>query len=468
MDVSPNFLPHNLHHDSVDLFHRSDPHLRRLRGLPYVGCRPLLSQMPVEMPGIYSVGGGRQVGKTTLLKQWMVKLLASGVPAHRIVYLTGELIDDHHALVSLLQGLLGSFPGTERNYVILDEVTYIKDWDRAVKYLADTGILESTVLILTGSDLVFLKQARMRFPGRRGMADTADFHLYPLSFQEFYDLQGTEDSLTLVSRAQQEGLSPKEAEQLFRLFNQYLIHGGYLSAINDLAVNGKISPATLTVYAEWLRGDILRRGKREQYLRELLAALVKQAGSQTTWHSLSSMTSIDHHRTVADYVEVLARMDALFVQPALQEHSLTSAPRKARKIIFTDPFILHSVRSWLNPTQEPYSNQIKPYLADAEQLAALVESTVVDHYRRYFSCYYIKGEGEVDIAYVKGKRFYPVEVKWTRQLRPGDLKQISKYDNATILGNTHHRGSLQGIVVQPLPLALLALCNQNQERPPNV
>lgn len=457
MELSPTFLPNNLHHESVELFRRSDPHLRRLRDLPYVCRRPLMSQLPVETPGIYSVGGGRQVGKTTLLKQWMAELLANGISPQRIVFVTGELIDDHHALVNLLQGLLGDFPGAEYNYVILDEVTYIKDWDRGVKYLADIGILEKTMLILTGSDLLFLQQARMRFPGRRGMADTADFHLYPMSFREFFDLQGSQDSISLVRKARESGLSATDADQLYSLFNQYLIHGGYLSAINDLARNGRISPATLTVYAEWLRGDMLKRGKQESYLRDLLTAVLKQAGSQTTWHSLAGMTRIDHHRTIADYVEILTRMDALFVQHALQEHTLTSAPRKARKIIFTDPFILHSVRSWLNPVRDPYVNQIEPYLADSEQVGALVEATVAEHYRRYFPCYYIKAEGEVDIAYVRDEHFYPVEVKWTRQLRSKDLKQIGKYSNSTILAKTRHYGMQQGVRVEPLPLALLEL-----------
>lgn len=39
-------------------------------------------------------------------------------------------------------------------FLIVDEVTYIKEWDRGIKYLADIGIFDNVILMLTGSDLV--------------------------------------------------------------------------------------------------------------------------------------------------------------------------------------------------------------------------------------------------------------------------------------------------------------------------
>ncbi|WP_459874081.1 hypothetical protein, partial [Endothiovibrio diazotrophicus] len=62
--------------------------------------------------------------------------------------------------------------------------------------------------------------------------------------------------------------------------------------------------------------------------------------------------------------------------------------------------------------------------------------------------------GEVDVAYVDGGRFWPVEVKWTGQLRPKALKQIAKYPNARILDRSRRGGEIQGIRTEPLPLAL--------------
>jgi hypothetical protein len=77
--------------------------------------------------------------------------------------------------------------------------------------------------------------------------------------------------------------------------------------------------------------------------------------------------------------------------------------------------------------------------------------------RRFHPTYYIKAEGEVDIAYVEGNRFKPIEVKWTRQLRPKDLKQILKYRDGRIWARTWNTEEIGGIPVEPLPLALYRL-----------
>ena len=63
----------------------------------------------------------------------------------------------------------------------------------------------------------------------------------------------------------------------------------------------------------------------------------------------------------------------------------------------------------------------------------------------------------MDIAYIANKRFWPIEIKWTNQVRPKQLKQIAKYKNGTILTKSKAMGEIQGIPTIPLPLALLRL-----------
>ncbi len=71
--------------------------------------------------------------------------------------------------------------------------------------------------------------------------------------------------------------------------------------------------------------------------------------------------------------------------------------------------------------------------------------------------YYIKSSGEVDVAYIKDKKFWPIEIKWTNQLRPKDLKQISKYQNAKIWSKTRANSNVLGVPVYFLPIELLKL-----------
>ncbi len=456
--MDTRFLPHNTHLEGAQQFFQNDPHLKALGKQLLVYRSPLLKELPRYEEGIYTIGGGRQVGKTTLLKQWMADLLKSGVAAERIVYFTGELIDDHHSLVRLIMETLEQMPSTDLRYLLLDEVTYIRQWDKGIKYLADAGILENTVMVLTGSDLVIIQEARMRFPGRRGAADIVDFHLYPLNFSETVQLK-TDLASEISARVMDSRVTPPvdAVRKLYEVFDNYLVHGGFLTAINDMAKHQCILPHTFSTYSDWIRGDVLKRGKHEHYLREVLDAMVKRYGSQVTWNALARDLSIDHPKTIADYAALLESMDAVIIQPAILEDKLTAAPKKARKLMFSDPFIFHAVRAWLRPTKDPYKQQVMPLMSDPDWVSKLVEACVIGHYQRYFPTYYIKAEGEVDIAYVDQNRFWPVEIKWSRQLRPKDLKQVAKYPNSRILSKGLQGGVIRGVPVEPLPLTLFRL-----------
>ena len=449
--MDARFLAHNSHLADPRRFRERDPQLRHLATCPLQHRSRLLEQLPTSTPGIYSLGGGRQTGKSTLLKQWVAQLLDSGVAPDAVTYLTGELIDDHHGLLLHLNAHLEEAPADGLTYLVVDEVTYIRDWDKTVKFAADAGMLDRTVLMVTGSDLVVMQEARMRFPGRRGGAAQADFHLHPLSFGEYAALAGV-----LPDGRAPETIAPGVVDEIYAAFDRYLLHGGYLTAINDLASHGSIRPSTLATYSDWIRGDIVKRGKQEPYLREVLSAIVKRYTSQITWNALAQDLSIDHPRTVADYVALLERMDAAYIVPALMEDKLAPAPKKARKVVFSDPFILHAVRAWLAPEVDPFETQILPATADSVWASQIVEACVAAHCRRAHPTFYIKAQAEVDVAYVRDGRFWPVEVKWTNQLRPKTLKQIARYGNGEIWSKSRTPGEINGVAVWPLPLRLLS------------
>jgi hypothetical protein len=442
--MDTRFLPHNTHREGPLHFSAQDPQLRRLKRLAYAYTPDLLAVLPDKVPGIYSITGGRQIGKTTLLKQWMEKLLKEKVNPQAIIFVSGELIDDYHTLLYLLQTELEQMPAQALRFFIIDEITYIRDWDKAVKYAADAGWLDDVVLMLTGSDSSLIQEARVRFPGRRGKADGVNFHLYPLSFREVVQLKNPLCDMPSTTL-------------LYAEWNNYLLHGGYLTAMNDMAEYGIVLPATLATYSDWIRGDMLRRGKQGHYLREVLGAVIKRYTSQITWNALAKDLSIDHPHTVADYIALLESMDAVFVQSALLEDKLLAAPKKAKKVIFCDPFIFHAIRAWLFPVKNPFQEQMQPIVQNPDWCGKLVEAATVSQYRRFFPTYYIKAEGEIDIAYLDGQRIFPIEIKWTNQLHVKDLKQVMKYPNSKILTKNNMPGEINHIPTIPLPLALWQL-----------
>ena len=149
-------------------------------------------------------------------------------------------------------------------------------------------------------------------------------------------------------------------------------------------------------------------------------------------------------------------MDVIHILPALVEHRLTGAPKKARKVMISDPFIFHAIRNWLEPDSEPYENQAVRIMRDPEWAGRMAELCASAHFARRYPTYYIKAEGEIDIAYISSGDFHPIEVKWTGQIRSKDLKQLRKYRNATILSR-QLSNTVHGIPNEPLPVGLFRL-----------
>jgi hypothetical protein len=91
------------------------------------------------------------------VKRIRIRADKSGADPERICYLAGELIDDHHTLVRLITEEVAEWEELGPGYLLVDEVTYIRDWDKGVKFLADAGTLEDVVLMLSGSDSALIR-----------------------------------------------------------------------------------------------------------------------------------------------------------------------------------------------------------------------------------------------------------------------------------------------------------------------
>lgn len=460
--LAEKFALHNQHWVNTLQFSDFDPHLKRLKDLPFVYESPLIGSFPYDTPGIYLIGGGRQIGKTTFLKQSILHLVRGGrLPAENIFFMTGEVISSADELRRLMQSYLAGRAGP--SVVFVDEVNYIPEWDRAIKFIADAGLLESCSLVLTGSDIVIIKDAMKRFPGRRGPAVRANFHYYPLSFREYITLKSSlpRDAIQEIIESPYSGLRgsallEKVMPVLHEEWKSYLITGGYLTAINDLGRGGRIEHHTFATYWEWIVGDVLKHHKTENYLREILSGILKRYNTPLTWNALAKDLSIDHHKTVADYCDILSQMDAIHIHPCLLEHKLTAAPKKPRKIYFTDPFIHHAVFTMLTELGDPWGDYLaKLATGNEEALAPYVEAAVVTHFRRKYATYYLKNAGEIDLAYVSGRKIFPIEIKWTSQLRQKDLAPIAKHPSGVIAAKVDRVFDLGPNMVVPIPILLM-------------
>ena len=188
--MKEDFVAHNLFWRSLEEFEDSDPHLSKIKSLPLVYTSPLIAEIPVMTPGIYILTGGRQVGKSTTLKLIIKKLLKEKkLDKENIYYLPCDTIKDYRQLIFEIEQFFEAITKNKPFVILIDEITYVEEWGRAIKSLADSGFFNSGSILITGSDSYLLKNAMMEFPGRRGMADEQDFHLFPLSFKEYVNLK---------------------------------------------------------------------------------------------------------------------------------------------------------------------------------------------------------------------------------------------------------------------------------------
>ena len=143
----------------------------------------------LEHPLMLNIVGLRRVGKSTILKQLIGKLLHQNVKPINIFYFLfdyasqikkPEFLDE--VLSAYFSGILGkpNLSLEERSYVFLDEIQYIDDWQAVVKKYYDLSG-KKVKFILTGSQSVLLKgKSKESLAGR-----IFDFYLPPLSFLEF-------------------------------------------------------------------------------------------------------------------------------------------------------------------------------------------------------------------------------------------------------------------------------------------
>ena len=465
--MKEDFAIHNLFWKNIDQFEKVDPQLSRLEGLPYLHKSILEDEIPILTPGIYILTGSRQVGKTTLLKLIIKNLLKKQkVEPSQIYYLPCDTIGNYKQLLFEIEQFRLSIDSEKHFVLFIDEITYVSEWDRAIKSLADAGFFSNGSAVITGSDIYILKEAMMRFPGRRGTAARQDFHLHPLSFFEYVTLKD-DQFIQVFSECRQSfiekmkpffpALDSNSVHKLSGFFTEYLICGGFMPAINDFARNKSILQSTYATYVQWIVGDVLKRGKQESYLREIVSALMRRLAKQITWHNLASEMTIEHHKTVAEYVDLLCRMDVTNILHALREDKLLPAPKKAKKISFADPFIFHAMNGWTKNEKDSFKLANDILNAEPDLKNSIIEGTIASLFCQNFQTFYIKAEGEVDIALVREKRFLPIEIKNSMTLNKKELKQILKYKNGIVAYAGFETGKFEHLDVVPIPvLAMLA------------
>ncbi len=416
---------------------------------------------------IQTLRGPRQVGKTTMVKHLIKKGLETS-EANRFFYWTCDLISNTKELSeTITEYLIWARNQTdERLFIFLDEISEVPEWQKAIKYLVDTGMMKNTTTILTGSHAIDLKKSGERLPGRRGQSKKPlNKILLPMKFSEYIEVVDKSlfekigvnkriERYRILSDLIEGKIDPFISKQLVYLddinqvFDRYLLSGGFPRTVNELySDEGFISNETYSIYLQWILGDMAKWRKEERVLKQIVRRLFESYSSQISWYSIKNQTDIGSHNTISSYVEALEDSFVLNVVNKLDLSKGLSKYRSEKKIYFHDPFIFHSLRSWVNGFPKPFE-AAKEFLEEPEDKSKLVEGVVHNHLARLaygFNLsdsfhpsdyvYFFKGKKyEIDFLLKNGKnQFVPVEVKYRNKIKKNDAPRMGRLQHGLLL-----------------------------------
>lgn len=411
-----------------------------------------------EEDALYTVRGPRQVGKTTLAKIIIRDLLLQkGIQGKRIFFWTCDLVNGPKELASILQTYLEYARAStdQRLFIFLDEISSVKNWQDGIKHLTDTGMLENCTTILTGSHSLDIRKASERLPGRRGKTDEVlDKVFLPMKFSEYIDVRNRKlrdviRSLNLLRGENKQGVilqlasgkMPTElqalsmySDELSKLFEDYLITGGIVPAIDAYVSRGSIPDSVYETYISVMLGDAMRWKKKEVYMAQIIRRIIESMCSQVSWQSLWKTTDLGSHHTVAEYVDVLESSFIVSRIYRLDKNKGLPFFEKDKKIHFQDPFIFHALRGWA--FSRPYYESSLEFLGEQQDYSKLVQSVVCNHLIRLAFSFSPRSDyeyvnkvtywesnlkRELDFAVKLDSTFLPVEVKCQSNFKRGDF-----------------------------------------------
>lgn len=360
-----------------------DRHIRNLKNLKYVYHPPLLDK-DFRKGNVYTIRGPRQVGKTTFLKMFIRKILDTS-PKESIFYWSCDNLNSREDLIEILVRYSDFCKAKDvsSEYILLDEITEIEQWQKAIKFVIDNDIAGESCFLLTGSNAIDLKKGSERLPGRRGKHGE-DLFFMPLDFREYVKLidpdwyrDHAKDTAVILNTM---------GGRLREYLDKYLITGGIPLVINEYEDNGNIPPYIHELYYSWIVGDLLKEGKNEQIFRELMDSLILSYSTCVSWDSLAKRSSVKSHVTMASYIEVLSNIFVIFQSYFYDVHRRITVHRKNKKIYFHDPFILNVLTSKRN---------IK---VDKEKVIEGVVGSVLKRKEMLKELHYSSGQKETDFV----------------------------------------------------------------------
>ena len=245
------------------------------------------------------ISGVRRCGKSSLMQMIADELREEGIPENKIVFLNLDQrnyrkIKTSDQLEELIEGkLIG--PGL--NYIFIDEIQNVKDFEEVVNGFREDG---NCSIFITGSNSYLLSgELAIKLTGRY-----IPFEIYTLTFEEYEQMKvfyGIETNPNLAVELQ-----------------NYILEGGFPRAIRITSLADK-RQYTQSVVEEIFEKDIRKRLKiRNKESFELIRQyIINNFGATTSitnlYEDLKKNGQIISRRTLARYMNALVDAKVLYV-----------------------------------------------------------------------------------------------------------------------------------------------------------
>jgi hypothetical protein len=376
---------------------KDDPKLRQLResSIQLSHTSRLVESIALDPPGILLIRGPRQSGKSTFLRQFAQKVIAGKVLPENLALIDAERCDTWQELLSTIEAFLKQLQA-QRSVVLIDEITSVDRWWKAIKIAADDGLTRTTLLLGTGSNTMDLVAGADLLPGRRGRRHPVDFELLPVRYK---DVAG---ALSL---------------------RDYFLTGGMPWAIDEFLCHGFIPSYVYELYASWIKGALIHNRHNTALLQPLLTYIARRSGTPLSVTSLARDCGIGSNSTAEAVLGVLESNFVLLVAGWREPGSLHTAPRKNRKFFAFDHFLFHVFNDFGKGWESTW-DIAQGVIENPEKTGLLVENLVASELRHRTGMHplaYFLGRKEIDFI---GDQC--VEVKYQQHVSLAEFEWVKK------------------------------------------
>lgn len=348
----------------------------------------------IEKNKVLIIYGPRQVGKTTLVKEFLKKTKL------KYLYFTGDQFDFARDFgscdLSLIKKIIGDY-----KLLVIDEAQKIENIGTALKLVVDN--INDIFVIVTGSSSFDLASvADEPLTGRKNIST-----LYPISLLELST-----------------SFTPYKID---KQMEDYLIYGMYPNILTYNSYEKK-QKRLLEIKDAYLVKDIFtfQKVKSLKVIINLLKLVAFQIGSQVSTSELSKKLGVDH-KTVARYLDLLEKSFVLFRLDGFSRN-LRKEVSKMSKYYFYDTGIRNALISNFNnlDTRNDRGQLWENFM--------IMERVKKNAYSNIYANYYFwrtHNQKEIDLVEERGGGLYGYEFKWKKDRQEAPKEWIEAYNNTS-------------------------------------